>query len=158
MIQRIQSIFLLIVGITSLMIVNVDKPFYIETEESKNTKVMVDYNSTEATGEGEAGFSGQNAGLVYLLYATGILALLCIFLYKNRKLQSRMVFAVIVFTCLIFVDMYWFSYRMNYFETPSKASLTAMAAVPISMLIFSVLALRGILADEKLVRSLDRIR
>jgi glucan phosphoethanolaminetransferase (alkaline phosphatase superfamily) len=116
--------------------------------------ITVDYNSTEVNDEGV----GSNKGLIYFLYACGILAFLSIFLYKNRKLQMRLTMGCIVFVVIIFVEMYWYSYRMNYFEGGGTSSLELAAAVPFSILVLSILALNRIKKDENLVRSIDRIR
>lgn len=154
MIQRIQSVFLLVITVISLTIVNSDSPFYVE--KSGDIEIAVDYNSTEVTGNEEP-FSGQNTGLVYFLYVIGILSFIAIFLYKNRKLQMRLIMALLVLICLVLVNMYWYSFHMDYNKN-AQTTLKLMALVPISMLLLGFLAFRGVQKDEKLVRSLDRIR
>lgn len=162
MIQRIQSIYLLLITAISIILLNLNTPFFTEENREKSEMVLVDYNSTDVADlQAQIPTSmkvGTNAGLVYFLYAVALLSFISIFLYKNRKLQSRIVMAVLIFAVVVMVDMYWYSYQMEYFESKGTTSLKPIAFVPLSLLLFAFLALRGVLRDEQLVRSLDRIR
>jgi len=84
------------------------------------------------------------------ILVAGCLAI--IFLYKNRRLQLRLT-VVALFIAVINVLLY-FTQLKKY--TSGNISLTAIFALAIPLLLF--LAARGIWKDEKLVKSLDRLR
>ncbi|MBS1935801.1 MAG: DUF4293 family protein, partial [Bacteroidetes bacterium] len=79
-------------------------------------------------------------------------ALIAIFLYKNRKLQLRICIAGIIIS-LLNIFLY---YRETKTFTEGNYDLTAILAIAIPVLF--ILAARGINKDEKLVKSLDRLR
>ncbi|MFT5724790.1 MAG: glucan phosphoethanolaminetransferase (alkaline phosphatase superfamily) [bacterium] len=167
MIQRLQTLYLLAVAAISLVLVLSDIPFYQETGkpvssgengtktiEFESTTIIVDYNSTETT---EA-FIGKNDMLIYFLSASALLSFISIFLYKNRKLQLRLVFGIIVLTVVVFAAMYLFSFGNHYTDVDTQRSILMGSIIPIASLILALMAYRRIDKDEKLVRSLDRIR
>jgi amino acid transporter len=75
-----------------------------------------------------------------------------IFLYKNRKLQLRIVLAAILIS-LLNIFLY---YRQTKEFVEGNYDLTAILVLAIPVLL--ILAATGINKDEKLVRSLDRLR
>ena len=87
--------------------------------------------------------------LTILLFLT---ALVAVFMYKQRKLQLRITIAGIIVSILTLV-LYFMQTRKF---ASGTFSLTALLAVAVP--IFFILAARGIYKDEKLVRSLDRLR
>ncbi len=90
-----------------------------------------------------------------LLLCTGaslVLSALTIFLYKNRQQQTWLCLGGILLTLVIFL---LFIREMNKL---SKPVLALSAVLPLIMLISYFLALRGIRKDEKLVKSLDKLR
>jgi len=89
-----------------------------------------------------------------------LLALIAIFMFKNRKQQKGLVIAGI-FSCLSFISVNLM--RINNFETttspaPNHGSYQPGSVIPIFVILFFILALRGINKDEKLVKSMDRLR
>lgn len=91
---------------------------------------------------------------------TLILALYAIFQYKSRLLQLKLVSIGVVLT-LLSIGVFFF-YCIPLLEDASGVlldwtRLKWISALPVA-LIFMVLAYRGILADEKLIRSADRLR
>jgi glucan phosphoethanolaminetransferase (alkaline phosphatase superfamily) len=158
MIQRRQSIYLLAIAIICAVLLFSDLVFYKVSgnlADNPNTfQIAVDYNSAES-GEDHI---GRNDTLMYFLAATGLVALVSIFLYNNRKLQSKLVLALFVLAVVIYIGMYKASYGIEYVSQNVQHEVTVGAFVPVSILLLAFLAYRGINKDEKLVRSLDRIR
>ncbi|MFT5513710.1 MAG: putative membrane protein YedE/YeeE [Bacteroidia bacterium] len=167
MIQRLQSLYLLAIVVISSLLIFSDIPFYSETGkpvttneetgeqiEYESTTVTIDYNSTQSV---DAPI-GRNHTLIYFLGCIGLLSFITIFLYKNRKLQLRLVFGILVFTVIVFVSMYMLSFGNHYTDLDTQKSLLTGAGIPLALLVFAFLAYRRIGKDEKLVRSLDRIR
>ena len=90
-----------------------------------------------------------------LLLCTGaslVLSSLTIFLYKNRQQQTWLCLGGILLTLVLFLLYFR---EMNKLDKPV---LALSAVLPLIMLISYFLALRGIRKDEKLVKSLDKLR
>jgi hypothetical protein len=92
---------------------------------------------------------------IWILIIT--VALICvsvvdIFLYKKRKLQSRIAILALLFSLL---NIYLY-YKQTLKFTSGNYSLTSVLTFLIP--VFFVLAIRGISKDEKLVKSLNRLR
>jgi len=94
------------------------------------------------------------SNLVILIFtiATGIAALIAIFLYKNRKLQMRISLAAMLVSLLTLLLYY---YQTRHFAE-GQYDLTALVALAVP--VFFILAVKGIYNDQKLVKSLDRLR
>ena len=138
MIQRQQSLWLLLSTISSFL--SFKLPFYNGT---KRVNEMV--SAAELDG-------GSSFFLVVLTGASLLLALITIFLFKDRKLQLKLCFTgigVAVLTLIIyFVEMKKFESG-----TISLSCLFTFATV-----VGFIMAARGIWKDEKLVKSLDKLR
>lgn len=87
---------------------------------------------------------------------SGLVAAIClaaIFLFRNRLLQisiSRI--ALLLGLAVIFTGIY-FALQTDGQDLPQVG-----AAFPLLQIVFTVLGIRGIRADESLVRSMDRLR
>ena len=141
MIQRIQSIWLLIVAIAAFA-----------------TYTLTLYIGKLTDGTERAFLLGDDFLLVIVIILLGILAIICIFLFKNRKLQFRLsVLGVILSIVFLFLEYI----RVEQFKETQgilNGSYQIGAVLPILMVIGYFLAARGIYKDEKLVKSLDRLR
>lgn len=153
MIQRIQSIYLLLV--VALQIVTLCLPVGMFVTR---TEVWSFYNygliNAEATTTDNSCW-----GMFALMLLSSIVAFGTIFLYKNRKLQVRLT----IFNMLVIIGWYvvFYAFMIGYKEMLDdmlffNTSLTL--ALPIVSLILSVMAVRAIRKDEKLVRAADRLR
>ncbi len=88
---------------------------------------------------------------------TGLLAFASIFYYKKRALQMQI--------CYLVLGLIVLSYVVSFilFGIPTAASFSntnsiIVIVLPLIAIIFDLLAIRGIKKDDKLVRSLDRLR
>ncbi|MBR5083595.1 MAG: DUF4293 domain-containing protein [Prevotella sp.] len=91
-----------------------------------------------------------------LLFLSCIISLYAIFSYKNRKRQVKL-----CNTCILLVLAWVVAYALFGFVLPDKEmtfSPLFAAFMPFVALILYLLARRGIIRDEKLVRAADRIR
>ncbi|MEI6185206.1 MAG: DUF4293 domain-containing protein [Bacteroidota bacterium] len=142
MIQRIQTIWLLLataMGITSLKL-----PTYSGHRINDVIPPIVVSNIT----------GSYNIMLMVATIATATLAFLAIFLFKNRKLQIKVVSTALVLSLITLFLYYWQS--KAFIVAESNYTLTAI--LPISIPVWLILAIRGITKDEKLIKSLDRLR
>ena len=145
MIQRIQSIFLLLAAAAFFSLFGLDFA-------SSNAEV--------------SGFLSDKAfdiqdhiALTILAALGGALALLTIFLFNNRQLQIKLGYGVILLAiALPIVAVALFYGQFNALPTNIKLTYGIGLAAPILALIFTGLANRFINKDEKLVRSMDRLR
>lgn len=90
-----------------------------------------------------------------LLILTGITIVISgatIFLYKDRKLQMKLCLLGLVVAAGILI---FFVLQMNKL---GKATLALYSILPVLVIAGYIMAYRGILKDEKLVKSLDKIR
>ncbi|MDD6211374.1 MAG: DUF4293 domain-containing protein [Bacteroidales bacterium] len=150
MIQRIQTLYLFLVGM--LMLVTLFFP--LVTLHSVNTVYELDAVRLKDI-VSEQSFS--TLGLFIVGAVSVLIALITIFLYKNRILQIRLTIfntLVIIGFCIYVVFLaYSFGRQLEADWVPAVAM-----ALPVICVVLNYLAVRGIGADEALVRSLDRLR
>jgi LPXTG-motif cell wall-anchored protein len=86
-----------------------------------------------------------------------ILILIIIFLYKKRKLQMKLTLVALVTALLLNGAMYWVTnnYKIVLASEPSYKAVFVFPAIA-AILLF--LAHRSINKDERLIKSLDRLR
>lgn len=136
MIQRIQSVWLLLAAVCSFL----------------TFKVSFYYGLKAGAAVNEALNASSGLLLILCAAATGIGAFIAIFLYKDRKTQLWVTAIALLFSLLSLVI--YFSKTKSYSD--GRFSLTAIVSIIIP--VFLLLALRGIWKDQKLVKSLDRLR
>jgi Ni/Fe-hydrogenase subunit HybB-like protein len=142
MLQRIQTLWLLLAAICAFLMVKLS--FY------SGNKIMEDgLKKYEA-------LSGATSPIyvLILIVATGIGALIAIFLYKDRKTQKRLTIVSLLVSIINIVLLYLETKKFAEGEGNYDLSAVLSVAVPV----FLILALRGIANDQKLIKSLDRLR
>lgn len=152
MIQRIQSLWLLLAAICAFL--SLKFSFYTGNILMSDQPLPVLRN---LSGIGLTGNTGDvktelNFISLLLIAATGIIALIAIFMYANRKTQLRLTIVALVTSLLAAGYLF---IRTNDFTTGTM-SLTSVFIFLAPVFIF--LASRGIARDQKLVRSMDRLR
>ncbi len=137
MIQRIQTVWLLLAGFAAMATLKL--PSYANAEQ-----LNLQY----------AELNGLNAGLPVLIVTitVGVLAFITIGLYKNRTTQLRLCVAGILLEALL-IFLYYRQTTVFATGTPAVYSILHMCIV-----LFFVLAARGINKDEKLIKDSDRLR
>ena len=96
-----------------------------------------------------------------VLVAACLLPLVTIFLFKRRLVQIRLCAVELVLLVGAGAMMGIYFYLCNRYFAESEFyshTLKISLVFPLVCLVFDLLALRAIFRDEKLVRSLDRIR
>lgn len=151
MIQRIQSIFLLLVAV--LMGVTVTSPL-LSFQDAHNNILLLESMGIY--------FESQQAyptwGIISIAVLIAGIALVEIFSYKDRKKQMKMsaVNTILILLFYITVAVYTYFGQRTMGAVFYKVEYGIM--LPFIALVFNVLAQVRIKKDEKLVRSLDRIR
>ena len=94
----------------------------------------------------------DNYGLMILTIATATTMVVNIFLFKHRMLQFRICIFALLGECLII--FLYFSQIKNY----SNGNFSLWCALHVFILLFIILAARGIYKDEKLIKDSNRLR
>jgi hypothetical protein len=139
MIQRIQSVWLLLAAIFAAITFSI--PFYVGA--------MTDVAGLSATTQLTA---KTNLLLTTLTVLSGATAFGAIFLFENRKLQLKVSILGILFTILLLVV---YILQLKNF---TSGSFALSCVIHFGIMAFYILAIRGIRKDEKLIKSLDRLR
>jgi peptidoglycan/LPS O-acetylase OafA/YrhL len=147
MIQRIQSVWLFLAALCNTGLLAFD--LYHVTLVNNGVETVTSLKVTDHYPS--------------LLIALTIIALplFTIFMFKNRKRQRAMTL-VSIFGCISFLTMMMMrTNKLN--ETVTGQGTVTMsywigAVLPVIAMIFLFMAIRGINKDEKLVKSLDRLR
>lgn len=135
MIQRIQTIWLLLAAAASFAALKL--PFFSGIKENNLFEKL----------------TGSSYFLLLILsVAVALIALAAVFLFKNRKLQSQLSLAGLLLQ-LATIAVY---YQQSQTFTQGNYSLTAVLTLIVP--VFFILAWLGIRKDEKLIKSMDRLR
>jgi len=138
MIQRQQSLWLLLSALASFL--SFKFPFYTGNILENNVSRFEELDG------------GSNFFLLLLTGVSVLIAAVTIFMFKDRKTQSKLTFGGIIISIVLLVV--YFSQIKKF--TAGNFALTSVLVLAI--LIGYLMALRGIWKDEKLVKSLDKLR
>lgn len=153
MIQRRQSLYLLIVFILTVLLFTGPLAF-INLEEGGI--YFKHHGAFDMNGEKLSGVSSWP--VTVMLSLSAILCFLTIFSYMNRARQMRLTIFLMIFNLgLIGLAYYYVSYIMHKFNGVQFVFQWRMVIPPV-MLVLLVLAFKGIQKDELLVKAADRIR
>ena len=138
MIQRVQSLWFLFAA--AFDAVTFRFPFYVGDWEKDATPSNIDLNAT------------TTIWLTILTVLAGILAFVTIFLFGNRKLQLKVTYLGIFLTLLL-LTLYFLEMGNFY-----SGTVAIWAVFYFAILLCFILAARGIWKDQKLIKSMDRLR
>lgn len=153
MIQRIQTVFLLIATILLVLVA---------------TLPLVELLGTASEAVYELGFKGLTSEtadkVVFNSLPLSILIALClivtvatIFLFKKRMIQIRLcIINIVLLVGLNGLMLYYIREAQKFLH--ANASYSVIFIFPLVSAILTFLALRAIARDEALIRSLDRLR
>jgi hypothetical protein len=141
MLQRMQSVWLLLAAICAFLTIKFS--FYsgniILPGQPASFQVLT---------------ASFNLWILMVTISIICLSAIDIFLYKNRKLQARLAILGIVLSLL---NIYLYLNAIHKFiENQGSHTISSVFVFAIPILLF--LAWRGIYRDQKLVKSLDRLR
>lgn len=137
MLQRIQTIWLLLAGIAAILTFKL--PYYTGTPQDGVT-----YTELNALNGGWP--------LILVTVLVAVVAFIAIGLYSNRVLQLRLCVVGIFAEAVL---LYLYFRKLGDF---SAGTMALSSILHMCILLFFVLAARGINKDEKLVRESERLR
>jgi hypothetical protein len=136
MIQRVQSIWLLLASAATLL--SLKMSFYSGTLISDNS-----FHSIMGI---------DSYGVMILTVALGTALFVNIFLFKHRMLQFRICIFALLAECLVI--FLYFRQIKNY----SNGNFSLWCALHVFILVFIIFAAIGIYKDEKLIKDSNRLR
>lgn len=138
MLQRIQSVWLLLAA--AFDAVTFRFPFFSGDWIKDKFLFVIDLNAK------------TTIWLSILTVITGLIAFITIFLFNNRKLQLKLCYLGIFLTAVLLT--------MYFLETQNfiGGNIAIWVIFYFAILLCYIMAVRGILKDEKLIKSLDRLR
>ncbi|MBX2922592.1 MAG: DUF4293 domain-containing protein [Chitinophagaceae bacterium] len=138
MLQRMQSVWLLLAGTFAFLTIRF--AVYTGTTQINNGN---EYAVLTA---------GSNFFLLISTIASALVALIAIFLYKNRSLQIKLGFAALALYILS-AGLYYLQIK-NFSDGAFSLTSVFFFLIPVCLL----LAIKSIYRDQKLVKSIDRLR
>lgn len=152
MIQRKQTLFLLAAVILSVVCLCLPLGHFADAGNLGQSSEL--YNLWIMQPDGTHDYSVW--ALFVILLITCPIALIAIFMYHNRMVQSRFC----LFNMLLVLGWYvvYAVFALNLKESAGHYSISFSSILPLISLILYFMARRAILADEALVRAADRIR
>ena len=138
MIQRIQSLWFLLAALFSAITFRF--PFYNGDWLKDLVQAPVDLNAQ------------TTPWLTVVTVLTGALAFAAIFLFGNRRFQLKLAYAGLILSIALLV-IYFFELR-NF----SSGTIALWCIFYFAILGCYILAARGIWKDQKLIKSMDRLR
>lgn len=145
MIQRIQTVYLLLAAAAGAA------PWFFNLWRARLVNNTYSY------------FSGQSSYLYFVLMMVIIvLALVSIFLFKRRRLQLRLTILNILLSVGLIALQYYLiegeKKRLTDTAVLDSSTYLPAAFLPVLIVVLLFLAARGIYKDERLVKSLNRLR
>jgi Domain of unknown function (DUF4293) len=155
MIQRIQSVYLSLIVLISLLLL---KGSFLVFFEKAGTMIKVTFNGIfrETDGQGIV-LIEKLFPLSVIIALIPVLSLITIFFFKKRNIQiwlSKILIGLV--SCFILLSCYY-SYLVKS-EYSGNIIPGIKMVLPLLLLVFSILAFRGISKDDQLVKSYDRLR
>lgn len=143
MIQRIQSIWLLLASIASFA--GMKLAFYTgnvlsDLQNQNSAKVFSEMNGM------------SNIFMNINTVAVGLLCLVTIFLFNNRRLQMKFCALIIILEAVLILH-----YQMSISQFVEGTYAIGAVLQPL-ILFFALLAIKGINKDNKLIEESDRLR
>ncbi len=156
MIQRIQSVYLILAAISALLLFFFPVAwFYGNMHTIEFYVYQVKDHIPDSTPFVESAFT---LPLILLTAIIGALALLAIWMYKDLRRQLQFVRMGMFFTLAQIAALFFFYSDYIAKRVGAEADYEFGIFLPVIALLFFFLATRGIQKDIKLIRSADRLR
>ena len=156
MIQRIQSLYLLIVAVASTLLFFFPMIDYIDPV--KGTYKLFATGLRSYSDLPGILFFWETLPLLVLIVLSLIMDLITIFLYKNRSFQFRLVTINILLNVVLVALVFLLYSRIYENRLQISSNYQFGIYIPLISLVFLVMTSRAIRKDQALVKSSDRLR
>ena len=136
MIQRIQTVYLFFAAVAAIAF------------------LFIPFGTIEFAGSTTLLKGNMNPVFDIIVGVIITLSIVAIFLYKNRKTQAL----IVLLNMLIAIGFIGFEAYGAYTHQKDNFHFSIGFILPLFVLIFNFLAYKGIKSDDKLVKSMDRLR
>ncbi|MEI6048921.1 MAG: DUF4293 domain-containing protein [Bacteroidota bacterium] len=155
MIPRIQNLYLFLTTMLSLLFL---KGGIINFMDKSGSIIKVTFNGLLRNTDGQAfELIDKLLPLSAIIVLIPAISLITILFFKNRKVQLLLAMSLIILVAgLIIFSCYYCWFVISGFGAAITPGFKL--AIPVLILIFSILAYRGIKKDENLIRSYERLR
>ena len=157
MIQRIQTVYLVLVAVLMTLAAALPVAEYFDTV--KNISYQLDMRGfVQLNPDGSFLSAVSTNPTTFVFGIILVVTLMTIFKYKNRKQQFRLCtinfILILIYIILLAVVIFMGKHKL----AGTEMSLKIPAVLSLVALIFNYLAMRGIAKDENMVKSMDRLR
>lgn len=157
MIQRIQTLYLLLIVVFSILMLSGSILAVTGIDDSPVIKFGLTGPDYELTGQSDRQIILMKNIITGVTVAGSFLAAVSIFLYRKRKLQHLFTVFLAILSVFLIITMAWLLYLFT--AIPGTVVVPGWRIlIPPFLLILALLASKGIRHDEKLVRSYERLR
>lgn len=155
MIQRIQSIYLLLIALGSTICLRTN---ILTFSEKSGSAIILNFNRIlRETGIQTFELNCNIFPLTLLFILIPVISIVTIFLFKNRKIQIYLVKTLIIIIITFIAASVIYGYMIiNEYDAVIIPGYKMV--IPVLIAVFAFLALRGIRKDDNLVKSYDRLR
>ncbi len=155
MIQRIQSLHLILIVVLSVLFLT---GTFLDFTDESGQKVSLALNGNLGI---QSGVPLMHVSKIWIpdliLAALPLMSLITMFWFRNRKIQMLLAVSVTSLASALIIALSWFALNLaNSLRLGLRPGIRL--AIPALILVFSILAYRGILKDDRLVKSYDRLR
>lgn len=145
MIQRKQTLWLFLVALLNAGVFYFDVYKYHVLDAGVDTTKLIRV--------------ADNYPLLIIAVIITLLPLVTIFMFNNRKQQMRMIaYSLVAESAFIAASLAQVSKLDKLTPPPTNGSYWIGAVLPIVAVIFLIMAMLGVRKDDKLVKSMDRLR
>jgi uncharacterized membrane protein len=159
MIQRIQSVYLLLVFLIAALMLLLN-PSFANFRYFKSEKISAELHfvTKKYFTESDAGTMTYDKLNVLIIIFIGLGALYAVFLYKKTELQKKISLYVSLLSMVLLGSLVIDFMKMSQ-DAPDISSYPSIHGIwPFACAVLSALAWAAIRRDEKLLKSMDRIR
>lgn len=155
MIQRIQSVYLSLITLISLLFL---KGGILIFAEKAGSLIKVTFGGLFRVSSGQGPEMIEKLiPLSVIIILIPLISLITIFLFKHRQVQLRLALILIVLTSIFIIALVHVSMSViSKFDAHVVPGFIMI--LPFLILIQAILAYRGIKSDDRLVKSYDRLR
>ena len=159
MIQRIQTIFLILVIVIGYVNLWQDPVYaWFTANDNSNSNVLMFWHSySGVVTDGNTMFT-PDLLTAFFTVAMMVLGLATVFLFNNRKLQLKAAWLTLGFSILLVGVLYLRYFLLSCAHENYTGQLGINLIWPHFLILYAALSVFNIRKDERLVRSMDRIR
>lgn len=155
MIQRIQSIYLTLIIVLTLLLLS-GTVLNFEDGSGNTARLSSTGILSDQSGKTIAQVVSKWP-LPLMLISICVISLITIVMFRNRKIQMYLNIALIVLSVILIAAISWLGFSVIQ-DNRMNLSPGIKMIFPVLILAFSILSFRGIRNDERLVKSYDRLR